>query len=32
MQLVGWSCNSWSVDPLTNYINNPTYQEPPEES
>ena len=26
-QFVAWSCNGCSVAPLTNYINNPVYQE-----
>ena len=28
-QLVAWSCNSCSIAPLTDYINNPVYQELP---
>ena len=31
-QIVAWSCNGCSVTPLTDYINNPIYQELPEES
>ena len=26
-QFVGWSCNSCSMASLTDYINNPVYQE-----
>ena len=31
-QFVDWSCNGCSVAPLTDYINNPIYQELPTES
>ena len=31
-QFVAWSCNGCSIAPLTDYINNPIYQELPKES
>ena len=26
-QFVAWSCDGWSIAPLTDYIHNPVYQE-----
>ena len=30
-QFVAWNCNESSVAPITDYINNPIFQEPPDE-
>ena len=30
-QFVAWNCNGCSIGPLTDYVNNPVYQELPEE-
>ena len=31
-QFVPWSCKGYSIAPLTDYVNNPIYQELPEKS